>query len=188
MVNLSKIIDGSVIILRHNIVSVSLAMTACVAFMPIKAYAATLTVIPVGEIPKRPGDSIEFSFVLTPAPSSVVTIRNLFLGRDTSELSSPTGGIPLVVGSQINTPTTFTSRHTVLTPVKDGIRDLWASVLYDESDPLGMVTRFQASASAGDVVPVSDQGVPEPLTILGAVTALGYGAILKRKSSKKTVS
>jgi hypothetical protein len=30
--------------------------------------------------------------------------------------------------------------------------------------------------------------VPEPLTIFGAATALGYGAILKRKSSKKKVS
>lgn len=32
------------------------------------------------------------------------------------------------------------------------------------------------------------ESVPEPLTMLGAATALGYGVILKRKSSKKTVS
>jgi hypothetical protein len=38
-----------------------------------------------------------------------------------------------------------------------------------------------------DIVSPSES-VPEPLTILGAATALGYGAILKRKSSKKTVS
>jgi hypothetical protein len=36
--------------------------------------------------------------------------------------------------------------------------------------------------------PSCSQSVPEPLTILGAATAIGYGAILKRKSSKKTVS
>jgi hypothetical protein len=38
-----------------------------------------------------------------------------------------------------------------------------------------------------NIVPPSEP-VPEPLTILGAATALGYGAILKRKSSKKTGS
>ena len=32
------------------------------------------------------------------------------------------------------------------------------------------------------------QSVPEPLTMLGAATALGYGAILKRKYSKKSIS
>ena len=31
------------------------------------------------------------------------------------------------------------------------------------------------------------ESVPEPLTMLGAAAALGYGVILKRKSSKKTV-
>ena len=38
-----------------------------------------------------------------------------------------------------------------------------------------------------DIVSQSEP-VPEPLTILSAATALGYGAILKRKSSKKTGS
>jgi hypothetical protein len=38
-----------------------------------------------------------------------------------------------------------------------------------------------------DIVSPSEP-VPEPLTILGAAAALGYGVILKRKSSKKTGS
>jgi hypothetical protein len=165
--------------LRH-IISVSLAMAACATLIPTRANAASLTVTPIGEIPARPGDSIEFRFTLTPARSSVVTITGLILGIDPSELSVRTGGIPLPI-TVINTPITFTSRHTVLTPVKDGIRDIWATVFYNESGPLP-ITGGQAYAEAG-VAPV-----PEPLTMFGAVTALGYGVILKRKSSKKTVS
>jgi hypothetical protein len=168
--------------LRH-IVSVSLAMTACVAFMPIQANAAALRLIPIGEIPRSPGDSITFYFVLTPAPSSVVTIRGLLLGRDSSELSASTDGDLPSPGRVINRETTFSTVHTVLTPVKDGMRDLWANLLYDESGPSGTLTNLQVSASAGDVVP---EPVPEPLTMFGAAAALGYGAILKRKYSKNT--
>jgi hypothetical protein len=168
--------------LRH-IVSVSLAMTACAAFMPIQANAATLRVAPINEIPRSPGDSITFYLTVTPAPSSVVTIRGLILGRDPSELSSSTDGNLPVPGRQINTETTFSSVHTVLTPVKDGMSDLWASLLYDESGSSGTLTNLQASGSAGDVVP---NPVPEPLTMFGAAVALGYGAIFKRKYSKNT--
>ncbi len=170
--------------LRH-IVSVSLAITACAAFMPIQANAATLRVGLIGEIPRSPGDSITFYFTVTPAPSSVVTIRGLLLSRDPSELSSSTDGNLPVPGRQINTETTFSSVHTVLTPVKDGMRDLWASLLYDESGPSGTLTNLQASGSAGDVVP---DPVPEPLTIFGTAIGVGCGVLFKRKSSKKTVS
>jgi hypothetical protein len=156
-------------------------MTACAAFMPVKANAATLTITPFGEIPARPGDSIEFRFTFTPDTSSTVVIRGLLLGIDPSELSVRTGGTPLPIPALTNRPITFTSRHTVLTPVKDEFRDIWATVLYDELGPLP-ITGKQAYAEAR-VAPV-----PEPLTMFGAVTALGYGVILKRKSSKKTVS
>ena len=168
--------------LRH-IVSVSLAMTACAALMPTKANAATLTVTPVGEITKNPGDSIEFSFVLTPAPSSTVKVNLFASGRDSSELSSSTGGTPFEIGSLITMATTFTSRHTVLTPVKDGISDLNVLLLYDEFGPSGTFTNLQATALGADVVPV-----PEPLTIFGTATAFGCGVLFKRKSSKKTIS
>jgi len=46
-----------------------------------------------------------------------------------------------------------------------------------------------SNATAGydfsDVFTVSATPVPEPLTILGSATALGFGALLKRESSKK---
>ena len=43
--------------------------------------------------------------------------------------------------------------------------------------------------AAGQII-VSDQpmNVPEPLTILGSATALGFGAFLKREHARKPVS
>lgn len=52
--------------LRH-IISVSLAMTACAALMPTKANAANFTLLPVGSLQKRPGDSIEFTLTFDPS-------------------------------------------------------------------------------------------------------------------------
>ena len=175
--------------LRH-IASVSLVMTVCAALMPIKAGAATLTATPLGEIPAKRDDSIEFSFTFTPTPSTAVLIKGFSLVRDRSELSASTGGTPLVVGTLTDRPITFTSNHTVLTPVKDAIGDLpdlSVSVVFDEYRSVGteLITlpNLPISARAGDIVPV-----PEPLTMFGTATALGYGVIFKRKSSKKTVS
>jgi hypothetical protein len=55
---------------------------------------------------------------------------------------------------------------------------------YDELDPFGNIIGLSSKTVIGDdIVPV-----PEPLTMLGAAAALGYGAILKRKYSKKTES
>ncbi len=78
--------------------------------------------------------------------------------------------------------------YRVLTPVRDGISDTGAILLYQESDPSGtFITNF-LTVEGADIVPRSVEPVPEPLTMLGAATALGYGVILKRKSSKKTAS
>jgi hypothetical protein len=159
----------------------SLAMTGCAVFMPTKVNAATLTVTPVGEIGRRPGESIEYTFVFTPTPSILTRIMGAIFRPDNSELSSLTGGTPLVLGNFITTPTTFSRRHTVLTPVKDGFSDLSATVFYEESRPSGTATNLQISAAGADVV-------PEPVTLLGTATALGCGVLFKRKSSKKTVS
>lgn len=174
----------------RDILSVSLAMTACAALMPIKANAATLTATPLGEIAAKTDDLIDFSFTFTPTPSTTAFIRGISLNTDANELSEALGGLPPVRGILTSVPITFTSRHTVLTPVKDAIGnlpDLGVTVSFDEYRSLGnqviTVPNLSVSASAGDIVPV-----PEPLTIFGAATALGYGAILKRKSSKKTVS
>jgi hypothetical protein len=52
--------------------------------------------------------------------------------------------------------------------------------------------RYQATSNFGGdgglTANIRQQPVPEPLTMLGAAAALGYGAIFKRKYSKKTES
>jgi hypothetical protein len=73
--------------LRH-IFSLTLAMSACATFMPIKVNAATLTVLPAGdEILLRMGDVVEFIFELTPALNSTVRITGWNYGYDSTELS-----------------------------------------------------------------------------------------------------
>jgi hypothetical protein len=175
--------------LRH-IVSVSLAMTVCATLIPTKVNAATLTIRPSGdEIPARPGDSIDFTFALSPARDSLVTFTAWSSFFDSSELSSVLGIRLLVpLGSPISFPQLIArGTFTVLTPVKDGIRDVGATVSYNESGRFGDFPGLSITRLGGDVVPVSEP-VPEPLTIFGTATALGCGVLFKRKSSKKTVS
>jgi hypothetical protein len=159
-------------------------MTACITLIPTKVNAATLTIAPGGEIPKKTGDLIKFTLVFTPTSATIVTIKGLISKYDNSELSSLKGMQLFSPGSSIIDTTPIGSGEFIVgTPVKDGIGDVSATILYDEEGPLGKVTGLTLSASGGDVVPV-----PEPLTIFGTATALGCGAILKRKSSKKKVS
>jgi hypothetical protein len=159
--------------------------------MPTKANAATLTVIPVGEIQKKPGESIEFIFAFDPTPSFGYIVRFITLdfSFDQSELSERADErFTLPINTAINNTTTVARRRfDVIRPIKDGSADLFnARVTYN----LGGAVRDSVtlSVSGGDVVPVPEQGVPEPLTMLGAAAALGYGAILKRKFSENTKS
>lgn len=170
--------------LRH-IVSVALLITACTSFIPTKVSAATLTVTPVGEIKKSYGESIEFKYVFT--PSATVRIRSTWFSYDSDELlfvreTPESTSLHSLITSE---PITILRIFSVLTPVKNGMWDTTGQIFYDELDQFGNTIGFGASnvALGADVIPV-----PEPLTMLGAATALGYGAILKRKSSKKTVS
>jgi hypothetical protein len=166
-------------------VLVSLAMTACATFIPTKVKAATLTGLPAGEIPRRPGESVEFTFVLTPALNSTVTVTGGIFQVDNSELSPLTALRFVGLNNPITTTTTIArGTYKVGTPVKDGISD--ASIrqlLYEEKSSSGTVTNPPLSANAGDVVPV-----PEPLTMFGTAIGLGGGVLFKRKSSKKIVS
>jgi len=95
--------------LRH-IVSVSLAMTACATLMPTRANAATLTVIPVGEIQKQPGESIEFIFAFTPNSPSLFNSKFLALTYqyDGSELSLSLNGQNIApINTIVNNTTTI---------------------------------------------------------------------------------
>lgn len=167
--------------LRH-VISVSLAMTACATLIPTKVNAATLTVTPGGIIPSNPGDLVEFIFTLNPEPNglNILFLDRLQFSYDSSELSF-TGEttVPLsILVFETQTIASFTFKVT--TPIKDGISDVFNAKAYYQ---LGGVPGETPFASAGDVAPV-----PEPLTMLGAGAALGYGAILKRKYSKNTES
>ena len=172
--------------LRH-IISVSLAMTACATLIPIKTNAATLTVRPGGELPRRPGDTIEFIFELNPAPSTSVTFKNFGFTNDANELELQPGGYTIAQNTIINTAIIVATRiFKVRTPVNDepaGRGDVNAIVSYEQPGPSGTPISSSASGAGGDVVPV-----PEPLTIFGTATAFGCGVLFKRKSLKKTVS
>jgi hypothetical protein len=172
--------------LRH-VILVSLAMTACASLIPTNANAATLTVLPGGEIPKKPNDSIEFIFNFNPALSGsmiAVSYFDLLFDYDKEELRLRGTERPI---NGITNVTTTIARYTfdVLKPIKDRKSDLFnVRISYREISPTTTSPTFQTlSVSGGDVVPV-----PEPLTMLGAAAALGYGGILKRKYSKNTES
>jgi hypothetical protein len=170
------------------ILSIGLAMTACATFMPTKASAVTLTFTPVGEIPKKPGDSITFIFSLNPAPSSALRfIAFTEPGYDGNELSLRTNESFTVMENTLITNTITIARRTfdVLTPVKDGQSDVFnISALYRESSLPGAPLNPIQSVSSASVADV----VPEPITIFGTAIGLGCGVLFKRKSSKKTVS
>jgi hypothetical protein len=172
--------------------------------MPIKTVnAATLTAswrprAIGGEIAARRDDLINIVFtVVLDSSSRSITPQGFILVADSNELSvheafswlaSP--GRPIEYSPQRTFLDIARVTYKVTNPVRDRLPDVLATLIYDDDNrnvpdpilnlPAQLSTRY-------DVVPVSEP-VPEPLTILGAATALGYGAILKLKSSKKTVS
>jgi hypothetical protein len=80
----------------------------------------------------------------------------------------------------------FSHLYRIHTPLlKDGIRDVYLGVRYDEQGPLGNFTGLFVDVYGADVA--HPQPVPEPLTIFGTTIGLGCGVLFKRKSSKKTV-
>jgi len=173
--------------LRH-IISVSLAMTACATLLPTKANAATLTVTPRGEIPHNVGDLVQFTVTLNPSPSNSNSFifRALRYGFDRSELTLRYL-LPIVKKDDEVIDRTVATNIAFFTfkvdnPVKDDDNDFSVEVDFQEGGALGTAYGY-----GGNVVPVSEP-VPEPLTMLGAAAALGYGAILKRKYSKNTES
>jgi hypothetical protein len=163
-------------------------MTACAAFMPTKASAATLRIAPRNEIAAKPGDLIDFIFSVRPETGSEFVLpTKLDANFDTSELEEVT---PLQFLFSLNLPLTFDRplaswRLRVKNPVKDGIPDVSGTLFYDEKTLVlpEISTGLSIPASGADVVPV-----PEPLTIFGTAIGLGCGVLFKRKSFKKTVS
>jgi hypothetical protein len=182
--------------LRH-IMSVGLAMTVCTALIPTKVYAATLSIgsglggLIRSQIQAKPGDIIDLTFYLQAEPGNQFVKVQGWEGNpffDTSELEQVTPlqwKIPLDFSLDLkasrNIATWKLKAKTSI--VKDTIPDISAVIKYEELTAFGFESG-KSPASGPDVVP--QEPVPEPLTMLGAAAALGYGAILKRKYSKNT--
>lgn len=180
----------------RQIISVSLAsvvMTACASLMPTKANAASLILISKDDyrtttIRKNPGDLIEFLLRLEDIGiRNPLEIKGISVDYDRTELSLVQIGFITTSSELLYHPTdvanyTFEVLESV---VKDGKGDISATLNYRVPPSFTTPERFGSitTETLYDVEPV-----PEPLTIFGAATALGYGAILKRKSSKKKVS
>jgi hypothetical protein len=181
--------------LRH-IISVSLAslaMTACASLIPIKANAASIKLIPVAPpgpttLQRNPGDSLMFLLLFEGAAFRYpIEIQGYSVDYDHTELSLVEVLNPVGLNSRL-TDTKILARYIfeVLEPVvKDGEGDISATANYRIPQGYFIPESF-GSTSTGPVHDV--EPVPEPLTIFGTATALGCGALFKRKSSKKTVS
>jgi hypothetical protein len=185
--------------LRH-IISVSLAsvaITACTSLIPIKANAARLILIPVQPldikvIQRSPGDSLQFILRLEEIGiRNSVEIQGYSVDYDRTELSLVQTVDAIGLNQLLIHPTDL-ARYTfevLESVVKDGKGDISATVNYRTQPYFTSPPRFESigTGSLYDVEPVPAP-VPEPLTIFGTATALGCGALFKRKSSKKKVS
>jgi hypothetical protein len=181
----------------RNIISVSLAITACATLIPTKVDAATFTytILPVGSLQRNPGDTIEFSLIIDPSTLNTtagVLIEEVILPPlfDNNELSfNPLLSTRVSMYTATTTATIASLFFTVLPGVvKDGVTDLIRVKVRDSytHPQLGVVSAVSDAENREETLDV--EPVPEPLTMFGAAAALGYGAILKRKYSKKTVS
>jgi len=184
--------------LRH-IISVSLAMAACASLIPTKANAISFTLTPLGGLQRNRDERISFVVRLDPQNDGGlggVEIEEVF---QPSAFFNPRSGtydsnelsfievLPLFnFGEQpVTRPRDIAAIiFKVTNPIKDGAADVSAGVRYR----IGNEIFEQLISDSSKNSPLDVQPVPEPLTILGAATAIGYGALLKRKSSKKTVS
>jgi hypothetical protein len=159
---------------------VSLAAIACAVFIPTKVNAATLTFLPTGLIEKNPGDSITFKVLLK--PEGKIIFNSIAFEWDGNELSYSASDEVKKDTVIENTTTIATITFDVFSPVKGGKRDLFVTAAYRLAADNSVVSTIDSTSSV-DVVPT-----PEPLTIFGSVTALGYAVFFKRKFSQKKKS
>lgn len=180
--------------LRH-IISVSLAslaMTACASLIPIKANAARLILIPMQDldikvIQRNPGESIGFVLLLDEIHfREQIEIQSYGVDYDRTELSLVQTLDPIGLNQELR-GTAVLARYifeVLEGVVKDGLPDVSAGASYRLQTGYFSPPSFEGAVTvSGDVEPV-----PEPVTIFGTATALGCGALFKRKSSKKKVS
>jgi hypothetical protein len=172
-------------------------MTACATLIPTKVDAATFTftILPVGSLQRNSGDTIEFSVIIDQSALNInqsVLIEKVIFPPvfDEKELSFKSLESRRVSNYTATTTETIANLFFSVLPgvVKDGKTDLInVDVDYSFTDPkLGFISGRTNVSNRETILDV--EPVPEPLTMLGAAAALGYGAILKRKYSKNTES
>ena len=172
----------------RQILSVSLAMTACVAFVSTKANAATLTVATGDSLEKKPGQSITFTISFLPSNEEPLWFSELIYTSDESELAFYANSYIAPLDTPINGSTVLADlKFSVLppNPKPDGQSDILevSAVYYRKFLDTKVYNIVTVSPTSFDVVPV-----PEPLTIFGTAIGLGCGVLFKRKFSKKIVS
>jgi hypothetical protein len=170
-------------------------MTACATLIPTKANAIKFTFQPSGIVERNPNEFITFVASVDPEGSNTLRFIDLqiinpqigtpfFYDKEELEVISVLPEKPFdILGIQ----PIATIEFRVLEGVKeDKTPDDFYSILAILYDSATKARVFPLSSGKVDVVPPQQlASVPEPLTMLGAAAALGYGAILKRESSKK---
>jgi hypothetical protein len=168
----------------------------------------SLTFTPNGEQQKEVGDEITFNVHLK-TPSLVKITHLLFLADDNELSYDPSSSIH--IGTEVEARTVIASLKFIvyegLKKDQGGLGDLYnLQVKYDKLDDDRNVIGhgvFLSNESSVDVVPKPTPEptpeptpgptpepviIPEPLTIFGTATALGWGVLFKRKSSKRKES
>lgn len=167
----------------HNIMLVSVAMTACAIFIPTSANAISLTFTPTDTVRRNPGQSITFKVTFDPGPSaSVIRPRAKYFLDDWDmnelEVQSSTyyyDSFIVVTEPKIIADVTFSVRPGVVGDTRNDYYNL--AVLYTIEDAEGHQgpDQFVFTSDTVDVAPV-----PEPLTIFGSGMGLGLGILLKK--------
>jgi hypothetical protein len=145
--------------------------------------AASLSFTPTGTQKVKSGDILDFSITFNPSGSTSTPKKVEFtIDWDGNELTfeGQEKKFTIDVSDIKNTTTIATALFRVITPKKDvgGAGDFYFSSnqLFDASNN----SLILSSPGRIDAAPV-----PEPLTILGSVTAVGFGVFLKKNSFKK---
>ncbi len=166
----------------RQILSVSLVMTACVTLIPTKANAATLTfdfepeLPPVNEVPPPPyvpsyPEDDDEPIIFPPIPD-----RPPYSPPDSPpyppELPPLTNYPPII----------YPPNHEPDLPPGDYPYPPDKPPVSPDNPLIPPLIPPQPQPSPPNAI------VPEPLTIFGTATALGWGVLLKRKSFKKKKS
>jgi hypothetical protein len=141
----------------------------------------------------KPQNSLGNRFSVTGAGSSVLFGSNSSLGVAGHFISTATGANAVQRGRGINPGESLDIVFNIATagfnkPFNAVVTDLFHKGLTVQLTGAGFVPPVRVGSNETQGIPVvfnsKVQAVPEPLTMLGSGAALGFGALMKRRSSK----